>query len=1025
MHCCYRCAAKVDSEICPKCGYNQNEYIETPGALAPDSRIGRGGRYVISRILGQGGFGITYLGYDEIEEKVVAIKEYFPSGLAVRNTDRSTLLAASSNNTTALANGVAKFCEEAEFLSRYGYHKNIVKIHDFFMENETAYMIMEYIDGVSLGVLVKQGGPLGMKELLELIVPVMDALSEIHRDNVLHRDISPSNILVTTERVVKLIDFGAARAYSYEHSKSLSIILKGGYAPIEQYTRHGNQGPWTDVYALCATMYYCLTGRVPEQATDRIENDYLIPPSEAGGEISRKQEEVLLHGMAFRSAERIQSVEELKKELLEASQWGTVPAKAEERTVAYEGNEHSAGERRKNKGIIVGLSSLAVVLVCALIVSFAAMQKEEKISLIPETVEVAVTIPDFVGSIYTEELEEWFENSEYYALPVINYVYSDTIEKGEIMGQEPLADEIYTLILGKQKCEMQFYISMGSMEAEESLTDSESSPAAEFYFSQESVTAGGFVAITATNISDPENITYSSTMASTYKPTFYKDGDYAVAFLPIEVETPGGLYTVTLSYGASNKELKITVNNENIIKPSYVSIPAATAASARTDATLSAFENAVSEITAKTSSTRYFSGHFAEPINGWFQLMRGFGRDIYVNDAASPTYRNNGIDYNAGEGTEIIASNAGEVVYAGWLDYTGNIVVIDHGYGLKTWYYNLGSTSASVGDKVERGTIIGTAGSTGFTGISGVHFAMSVGDHFVSPYETFQWEGSTGKILIPKIDEEIIEFKEKPIANGICGENVKWALSKDGVMTIFGTGDMTNYYNSTFEVPWYSYNSLIREIIIEEGVTSIGASAFYGCILGKVEKVQIADSVKRIENTAFNGLHTTEVYIPHNIEYIDDSAFFQCYDLENIVVSQENMYYTSKDGVLYDKNMTKLLYYPDGKKDLTYTVPESVLELSGRCLFRWSVLKEIIISENVQNILTDMKFWLQMENIKVEEENPYYCSVDGVLFNKDKTVLYRYPPCKAGDLYTVPSSVVDVEGDAFYGCRNLKTIKYS
>lgn len=275
---------------------------------------------------------------------------------------------------------------------------------------------------------------------------------------------------------------------------------------------------------------------------------------------------------------------------------------------------------------------------------------------------------------------------------------------------------------------------------------------AEFYLGSGTVTAGRFLTLTATNVASPENITYSSTMASTYKPTFYKEGDYAVALLPIDVETATGLYTVTLSYGASTKELTIAVNNEGI-KSSYVSIPAATAASARTDATLSAFEKAVSEITAKTSSTRCFSGHFAEPINGWFQLMRGFGRDIYVNDAASPTYRNNGIDYSAGEGTEIIASNAGEVVYAGWLDYTGNIVVIDHGYGLKTWYYNLGSVSAAVGDKVERGTPIGTAGSTGFTGISGVHFAMSVGNRFVSSYDTFQWDGYTGKIPIAKIDE--------------------------------------------------------------------------------------------------------------------------------------------------------------------------------------------------------------------------------------------------------------------------------
>ncbi len=275
---------------------------------------------------------------------------------------------------------------------------------------------------------------------------------------------------------------------------------------------------------------------------------------------------------------------------------------------------------------------------------------------------------------------------------------------------------------------------------------------AEFYLGMNTVDAGRFITITAANVSTPENITYSSTMASTYKPTFYKEGDYAVALLPIDVETATGLYTITLSYGATTKELTLAINNDGI-NSSYYSIPAATVSATRTDATLAAFEQAAAEITAKSSSTRSFSGHFAEPISGWFQLMRGFGRDIYVNDATSPTYRNNGIDYNAGEGTDVIACNAGEVVYAGYLDYTGNIVVIEHGYGLKTWYYNLGSVSAAVGDKVERGTVIGKTGSTGFTGITGVHLAMSVGSQFVSPYDTFQWDGSSGKVIIAKIDE--------------------------------------------------------------------------------------------------------------------------------------------------------------------------------------------------------------------------------------------------------------------------------
>lgn len=275
---------------------------------------------------------------------------------------------------------------------------------------------------------------------------------------------------------------------------------------------------------------------------------------------------------------------------------------------------------------------------------------------------------------------------------------------------------------------------------------------AEFFLGSGTVDAGKFIAVTATNVSSPENISYSTTMASTYKPTFCKYGDYAVALIPTEVDTATGLYTITLSYGASTKDLTIAIENSGI-NSSYYSIPVSTVSATRTDAALAAFENVVSELSQKVSATKYFDGAFIEPVNGWYQLLRGFGRDIYVNDATSPTYRNNGIDYNTEAGAEIVASNAGEVVYAGYLDYAGNIVVIEHGYGLKTWYYNLGSVSVSVGDKLERGAAIGTAGSTGFTGITGVHFAMSVGSVFVSPYDTFEWDGSAGKVVIAKIDE--------------------------------------------------------------------------------------------------------------------------------------------------------------------------------------------------------------------------------------------------------------------------------
>lgn len=279
---------------------------------------------------------------------------------------------------------------------------------------------------------------------------------------------------------------------------------------------------------------------------------------------------------------------------------------------------------------------------------------------------------------------------------------------------------------------------------------------AEFYLGMTTVESGKFTAITALNVSKPENIRFSSTMETTEgapQPVFYPaGGNMAVALLPIPADTPSGAYTLKFSYGTVEQETVLTVEHGGE-KVSYYTVSEAIIQMTRTAESLQQFDEVTSELMAGGSSERYFSGHFLEGINGTSRLLRGFGRDIYLNNATTPAYTNNGVDYEAAAGTEVVACNAGEVVYAGYLDYAGNMVVIEHGYGLKTWYYNLGSISAAVGDRVERGTAIGTTGQTGFTGFTGAHIAMSVGSTFVSPYDTWADSPIAGKVIIAKIDE--------------------------------------------------------------------------------------------------------------------------------------------------------------------------------------------------------------------------------------------------------------------------------
>ncbi len=289
-------------------------------------------------------------------------------------------------------------------------------------------------------------------------------------------------------------------------------------------------------------------------------------------------------------------------------------------------------------------------------------------------------------------------------------------------------------------------------ELEYNFTSLVSAPA-EFYIAMPVIDAGKFTAVTALNVTNPANVRLSTTMEDEPDMTFYKyDDTTAVGFLPIPFDTPEGVYTLTFVYGGTTQDITITVESEGE-KRSDVSVGDAILAY-RTEDSLSQFETVAATLATSGSTTKYFSGSWGTGVPDGSTLMRGFGRDIYVNGDATPLYRNNGVDYQASAGLDVTACNGGEVVYASSeCTYAGNMVVIEHGFGLKTWYYNLGSIDVAVGDVVEKGEKIGTTGQTGFGLQVGAHVAMSVGSTFVSPYDTWANSENHGKVAIAKIDE--------------------------------------------------------------------------------------------------------------------------------------------------------------------------------------------------------------------------------------------------------------------------------
>jgi serine/threonine protein kinase len=299
---------------CPTCGRPFDLPPRSPLQMKPRTILRE--QYLIGRALGDGGFGITYLSWDMGLESRLAIKEYMPNGVAGRSGSETKVVPYTEQTKQEFEWGLDRFLEEARVLKKFSSHPGIVSVDTVFKDNGTAYLVMEFLDGVTFEeFLARRGGKITFETAMRVALPAMDALAAVHAEGILHRDISPDNIYLTRAGKVKLIDFGAARNALGQKSRNLSIILKEGYAPEEQYRASGIQGPWTDVYAMAATLYHAITGRIPQPALDRQAQDNLQWPSQQQIQIEPRVEAALMKALAIKANERFQSMEDFKAAL--------------------------------------------------------------------------------------------------------------------------------------------------------------------------------------------------------------------------------------------------------------------------------------------------------------------------------------------------------------------------------------------------------------------------------------------------------------------------------------------------------------------------------------------------------------------------------------------------------------------------------------------------------------------------------------------------------------------------------------
>ncbi len=254
---CESCFCEAAGEPCPNCGFSAAEYSADPIVLPMGTRLND--KIVIGKVMGKGGFGITYLGYDLRIEKTIAVKEYYPNGIAYRSSSGTEVSIADARSAETFEKGAEKFYTEAEMVAQFNGNPNIVSVYDYFRANNTVYLVMEFIEGITLNNYIKKHGRITDGQALFVMDKIAAALSITHSAGVLHRDISPDNIMICKDGKVKLIDFGAARQIMAESSSNLTVVMKPGYTPIEQYTKKGKQGAWTDIYSLGVSVYYALT----------------------------------------------------------------------------------------------------------------------------------------------------------------------------------------------------------------------------------------------------------------------------------------------------------------------------------------------------------------------------------------------------------------------------------------------------------------------------------------------------------------------------------------------------------------------------------------------------------------------------------------------------------------------------------------------------------------------------------------------------------------------------------------------
>lgn len=465
MKLCMGCMKSYDDEynICPHCGYVENSSPVEENQLRPGSVLHN--KYIVGKAIGHGGFGVTYLGYDPELKRKIAIKEYMPGEFSNRVPGDMKVCVYEGDKREQFESGLKKFMEEAKRIAKFQDKEGIIQIFDCFQENNTAYLVMEYLEGETLKEKVKREGRLTLEESLRIIVPILKSLKEVHAVGILHRDIAPDNIMLTTAGEAKLIDFGASRFATTGHSRSLTVLIKQGYAPVEQYNSRGDQGPWTDVYGLAATFYFMLTGKTPQDAMERKARDMMKVPSKEGAAIGKNIDVAIMNAMNVGIEYRTKTMEDFEKELMAIGEVARViePERREDLGRMPLWLKLSLG------GVATGICVFGALLLTG-VINFGNLTSEEF-----QMAQGKTYVPAFVNQVYSKAGDIAKENLV--QVQIVDSKFSDEIANEMVLsqslpsGSEVVKNSMIDLVVsaGREQAEVPSLLGMDVEEAKKAL----------------------------------------------------------------------------------------------------------------------------------------------------------------------------------------------------------------------------------------------------------------------------------------------------------------------------------------------------------------------------------------------------------------------------------------------------------------------------------------------------------------------------------------------------------------------------